>query len=110
MSQPVDPAAAAHAVAEIHHDWVTGMVLALVAHADAATAEEFVFRLFRRSAPRHLSEVYECNTAREYAVPVRTVARAPGVVAGLFRDTSTVRLFQEVLGGIKSWLDQVMIS
>lgn len=35
-------------VAEVHHAWITGLVLTLVARKDAATAEEFVFRLFRR--------------------------------------------------------------
>ena len=39
--------AAALAVAELHHAWFTGLVLALVAHRGAAIAEEFVFRLFR---------------------------------------------------------------
>lgn len=39
--------AAALAVAELHHAWFTGLVLALVAHRGAAIAEAFVFRLFR---------------------------------------------------------------
>lgn len=39
--------AAALAVAELHHAWFTGIVLALVAHRGADIAEEFVFRLFR---------------------------------------------------------------
>ena len=39
---------AAQLVADIYHAWITGLVLTLVARKDAATAEEFVFRLFRR--------------------------------------------------------------
>ncbi|MDH3644105.1 MAG: hypothetical protein OES38_18515 [Gammaproteobacteria bacterium] len=35
-------------VADIHHAWITGLVLTLVARKDAAAAEEFVFQLFRR--------------------------------------------------------------
>jgi len=41
-------ASAPAAVADIYHGWITGLVLTLVAHKDAAAAEEFVFRLFRR--------------------------------------------------------------
>lgn len=39
--------AAALAVADLHHAWFTGLVLALVVHRGADVAEEFVFRLFR---------------------------------------------------------------
>ncbi len=39
---------AADAVALLYHRWITGLVLSLVARKDAATAEAFVFRLFRR--------------------------------------------------------------
>lgn len=46
MHEPTEQAAAL-AVAELHHAWFTGLVLALVAHRGAASAEEFVFRLFR---------------------------------------------------------------
>jgi hypothetical protein len=35
-------------VADVHHAWITGLVLTLVARKDAAAAEEFVFQLFRR--------------------------------------------------------------
>lgn len=38
---------AVEAVAHLYHSWLTGLVLMLVARKDAATAEEFVFRLFR---------------------------------------------------------------
>jgi hypothetical protein len=48
VSQPVKPASAPAAIADIYHAWTTGLVLALVAHKNAATAEEFVFQLFRR--------------------------------------------------------------
>ncbi len=40
--------ARALAVAELHHAWFTGLVLALVAHRGADIAEEFVFRQFRQ--------------------------------------------------------------
>ena len=39
---------AAAAVAELYHAWLTGLVLTVLNHRDAAVAEEFVFRLFRR--------------------------------------------------------------
>lgn len=39
---------AAEAVAFLYHRWITGLVLALVARKDAAAAESFVFRLFRK--------------------------------------------------------------
>jgi len=39
---------AALAAAELHHAWLTGIILALVAHRGAETAREFVFGLFRR--------------------------------------------------------------
>lgn len=38
---------ACYAVAELHHAWLTGLVLTLVSRKDAATAERFVFRVFR---------------------------------------------------------------
>jgi hypothetical protein len=44
----MDQSAAANAVARLYHDWITGLVLTLVNRRDATTAEEFVFRLFRR--------------------------------------------------------------
>ncbi|MEZ5560529.1 MAG: hypothetical protein R3E86_18550 [Pseudomonadales bacterium] len=38
---------AERAVAQLYHSWITGLILALAARKGAATAEEFVFRLFR---------------------------------------------------------------
>ena len=35
-------------VARLYHDWITGLILTLVSRKDPDTAEEFVFRLFRR--------------------------------------------------------------
>jgi hypothetical protein len=48
MEKSVRQTPAAQIVADIHHAWITGLVLTLVARKDAATAEEFVFQLFRR--------------------------------------------------------------
>lgn len=46
---PLKPAegVAERAVAQLYHSWITGLILALVARKGAATAEAFVFRLFR---------------------------------------------------------------
>jgi hypothetical protein len=48
--RPLDPAevAALSLVAELYHAWITGLVLTLLGRRDAATAERFVFRLFRK--------------------------------------------------------------
>ena len=40
--------AAIDAAAELHHDWITGLVLALITHAGEQIAAQFVFQLFRR--------------------------------------------------------------
>ncbi|MBV1879234.1 MAG: hypothetical protein KUG79_16450 [Pseudomonadales bacterium] len=36
------------AVDVLYHSWLTGLVLSLLNHKDVATAEEFIFRLFRQ--------------------------------------------------------------
>ena len=44
----MNTAQAATAVARLHHDWTTGLVLTLVNRKGADVAEQFVFDLFRR--------------------------------------------------------------
>ncbi len=39
---------ATHAIARLHHAWITGLILTIINRRSALVAEEFVFRLFRR--------------------------------------------------------------
>jgi len=47
-TQPPSTAGDFHAVAELHHRYLTGLILALVLREGEATAAEAVYRLFRR--------------------------------------------------------------
>jgi hypothetical protein len=48
QADPDRAAQAMHAAAELHHAWITGLVLALVNRIGHDAAERFVFHLFRR--------------------------------------------------------------
>lgn len=58
--------AAPVAVARIHHCWITALVLSLITRRGEATAEEFVFRLFRRQhLERFLSGLDKLGLAQQ---------------------------------------------
>jgi hypothetical protein len=77
---------AANVVAQLYHDWITGLVLTLVSRKDAATAEQFVFNLFRRQhLEKFLPGLNKLNLAGE-----------PHAVAA-----AKYHYFSNQLGGVK---------